>query len=33
MGMERTPRQNRCFVQIVAFETRDTVISMMGAAG
>jgi FkbM family methyltransferase len=32
-GMERTLRENRCFVQIEAFETRDQVISIMAAAG
>ena len=32
-GMERTLRQNRCIVQIEAFETRDQVIAMMAAAG
>jgi len=32
-GMERTLRQNRCIVQIEAFETRDEVISMMSAVG
>jgi FkbM family methyltransferase len=32
-GMQRTLRQNRCLVQIEAFETRDKVISTMAAAG
>jgi dihydropteroate synthase len=32
-GMKRTLRENRCFVQIEAFETRDQVISIMAAAG
>jgi FkbM family methyltransferase len=32
-GMKRTLQQNRCIVQIEAFETRDQVIAMMTAAG
>src|SRR5271170_2930993 len=32
-GMERTLRQNRCIVQIEAFDTRDKVIATMTAAG
>lgn len=32
-GMERTLRQNRCIVQIEAFETRDRVLAMMATAG
>jgi len=31
-GMARTLRQNRCIVQIEAFETRDQVISIMNGA-
>jgi FkbM family methyltransferase len=32
-GMMRTLRENRCVIQIEAFETRDQVISIMAAAG
>jgi FkbM family methyltransferase len=32
-GMKRTLRQNRCIVQIEAFDTRDQVIATMAAAG
>jgi FkbM family methyltransferase len=32
-GMQNTLRQNRCIIQIEAFETRDQVISMMKDAG
>lgn len=32
-GMARTLRQNRCLVQVEAFETRDQVIAMMADAG
>jgi FkbM family methyltransferase len=32
-GMKRTLQQNRCIVQIEAFETRDQVVAMMTAEG
>ena len=32
-GMQRTLRENKCIVQIEAFETRDQVVSMMSDAG